>query len=86
MAWNLYVIFQKKIIIGSNMSQNDLGKGNIKMIGIKQLLQTYIVFSCQDQLTISLNEVNELLKKHCEYGWTLKGFLLTPKNQPKNDD
>lgn len=56
------------------------------MIGIKQLLQTYIVFSCQDQLTISLNESNELLKKHCEYGWTLKGFLLTPKTQPKNDD
>jgi hypothetical protein len=67
------------------MSQNGLGKGNVKMIGIKQLLQTYIVFSYQDQLTISLNEANELLKKHCEYGWTLKGFLQTLRNQPKND-
>jgi hypothetical protein len=68
------------------MSQNGLGKGNIKMFGIKQLLQTFIVFSCQDQLTIPLNEANELLKKHCEYVWTLKGYLLTPRNQPKNDD
>lgn len=78
--------FQNWFIIGSNMSQNGLGKGNIKMIGIKQLLQTCIVFSCQDQLIISLNEANELLKKHCEFGWTMKGFLLTPRNQPKNDD
>jgi hypothetical protein len=68
------------------MSQNGVGKGNIKMIGIKQLSQACIVFSCQDQLTISLNEVNELFKKHCEYGWTSKGFLLTLRNQPKNDD
>lgn len=43
-------------------------------------------FSCQDQSTISLNEANELFKKHCEFGWTLKGFLLTPRKQPKIDD
>jgi hypothetical protein len=78
--------FQNCSIIGSNMSQNGLGKGNIKIIEIKQLLQTCIVFSCQDQLTSSFNEVNELLKKHCEFGWTFKGFLLTPRNQPKNED
>jgi hypothetical protein len=68
------------------MPQNGLGKRNIKIIGIKQLSQICIVFSCQDQSTISLNEANELFKKHCEFGWTLKGFLLKPINQPKNDD
>jgi hypothetical protein len=46
----------------------------------------HVLFFLKDQSTISLNEANELFKKHCEFGWTLKGFLLKPINQPKNDD
>ncbi len=41
------------------------------------------IVSSWDQITITLYEVNELFKKHCEYGWTLK---LPPRNQPKIDD
>jgi len=41
-------------------------------------------FISWDQLIISLDEVKKLLNKHYGYGWTLKGFLPTLRNQPKN--
>jgi hypothetical protein len=49
------------------------------------LLQKYVTFSW-DQLTTSFDETNKLLEKNYGYGWTLKGFLLTPNNHSKIDD
>jgi hypothetical protein len=53
------------------------------MFKLKQLLQACMFFV---RISISLYEGNKLLRKHCGYHWTFKGYLLTPRNQPKHDD
>jgi hypothetical protein len=53
------------------------------MFKLKQLLQACMFFV---RISISLYEANKLLRKHCGYHWTFKGYLLTLRKQPKHDD
>jgi hypothetical protein len=52
------------------------------MSKLKQLLQACIFF-----VGINLpSHFMKLLRKHCGYRWTFKGYLLTPRNELKYDD